>query len=73
MRPRTPIDAMIDRLDLKCVRCKVSQSVGCDCFEPITLRCPDCGRTKQDFRRPGDVIVEGAVELRCPECWDKET
>lgn len=70
---RSPIDAMIDRLDLRCTRCNTPKSVGCQCWEPIILRCPACGRKKNEAHsRAGDVVVDGVVELKCPDCWDKE-
>ena len=69
---RAPIDAMIDRLDLRCTRCHTPRSVGCRCWETVKLRCPVCRRTKRTTREPGDVLVAGFVELKCPDCWAKE-
>lgn len=69
---RAPIDMMIDRLDLRCTRCNTPKSVGCQCWVTVKLRCPACRRTKRTSREPGDVLVRGFVELKCPECWAKE-
>lgn len=53
----------------KCTRCRAGMGK-CGCWEPITLRCPACGRTQKATRELSDPIGAKTVTLKCPECWD---
>ena len=63
-----PINQMIDALDLKCTRCGVGRKIGCDCWAPITLRCPKCHRTQESHRDDSDPPGTAVVEAPCNRC-----
>lgn len=68
-----PINQMIDALDFKCLRCGASRKVGCDCWVPIMLRCPQCGRTQKTTKEDGDPPGTAVVETSCSKCFDDKT
>lgn len=64
---RTAIDAALDKVAFKCVRCDALMGQ-CECW--IQLHCPDCGKTKTASRQPADPKGAKMIKLRCPKCWD---
>jgi hypothetical protein len=65
----TPIEATIDRLDLRCTVCGASaKGPPCGCW--ITLRCPDCRRTKKTRPVASDPKGTAIVESACDKCDD---
>jgi hypothetical protein len=68
----SPINILLDRVDWRCTRCNAPKSVKCSCWEQVKLHCPGCGRTKKATREPSDPIGAKIIELRCPECWEKD-
>lgn len=70
MKPRTPIDALIDRAGMRCTRCSAPMGQ-CDCWEKkIKLRCPECKRTMQVVTEPTDPEGTAVVECICDKCDD---
>lgn len=69
--PVSPINIMIDRIDLRCTRCNERRAVGCRCWDQVKLHCPGCGRTKKATRDKSDPVDAKVIELKCPKCWDK--
>lgn len=64
----SPIDAMVDRCGLKCTRCGAPKG-GCNCWDKnVTLRCPDCKRTKMVCKDPTDPPGTAVVEAPCDRC-----
>ena len=63
------IQALLDRVEWKCSWCGVPINTGCDCVakNSVVLKCPDCGRSQDSWREPGDGPV---VVASCPACVD---
>lgn len=67
---RSPIETLIDRVDLLCARCGVSLSIGCQCW--LILRCPTCGTEKQTEREWFDPPAAVVMVALCNPCRTAE-
>lgn len=57
-------------MEFRCVRCEALMG-RCDCWEPVTLRCPSCGKEKKVTPELGEK-PKAVILLKCPKCWDVE-
>lgn len=68
---RSPISALIDKgiIDkgMRCTRCDAPMGQ-CDCWTTVTLRCPECKRTKQVTKHETDPPNTAIVEAPCDKC-----
>lgn len=66
VKGRSPIEAAMGRV-MRCTRCTALMG-NCNCWDKITLRCPDCGRTKQAYKDQSDPPGTAIVEAPCDKC-----
>lgn len=67
-RRLSPIERLIGG-HMQCVRCGAAMGK-CDCWTAITLRCPQCQRTKEATRDDTDPPGTAVVEALCDTCDD---
>lgn len=67
---RTPLDAMLDRVDWRCCACGTPRRVGCRCLLDTT--CPGCSRTTQNLRLSCEPAEVEVALVWCPSCLDQQ-
>lgn len=67
---RTPLDAMLDRVDWRCTACGTPRRVGCRCLLETT--CPGCSRTSSNRRLACEPLEVEVALVWCTPCLEAQ-